>query len=78
MLSYRWEHPEKQRFYRVIVSKDLLGDLVLTKVWGGINQSSGKISHHPCSSQQIALTTIESLLKARAKKGYLLINNKDG
>lgn len=74
MLSYRWEHPVKKRFYRVIMSKDLLGDLVVTKVWDGINQSSGKISHHPCSSHQIAKSMIDHLLKTRAKRGYQLIN----
>jgi hypothetical protein len=72
MMSYRWEHPENKRFYRVILSRDLLNDLVLTKVWGGMNSSSGKVTHVPCLSLEIAKALIEQIAKTRKQRGYEL------
>jgi hypothetical protein len=72
ILSYRWEHTEKKRFYRIILAKDLLNDLVLTKVWGGISNASGKITHTPCPSLDIAKLLIANIAKTRKQRGYEL------
>jgi hypothetical protein len=61
------------RYYRIIVSIDLLGDLILTKVWGGMGRSSGRITHLPCSTVDEAYTRIEKITKTRQQRGYILI-----
>jgi hypothetical protein len=72
MTQYRWEHHQKQRYYRVLLIQDLFGDWVITKIWGGINQSSGRIVHLSCPSYETANIMIEQISKIREKRGYVL------
>ena len=37
----RWERHADKRYYLIMLYRDLLGDLVLTKVWGGIGKANG-------------------------------------
>jgi len=32
--NVRWEHPDKKRYYKLMLSRDLLGNWVVTRVWG--------------------------------------------
>ncbi len=68
---YRWEHPDKKRYYKLILSCDLLGDWVVTRVWGGLNQATGRVSHIPCSTYDDAITLMEKISQTRAKRGYI-------
>jgi len=76
-LSYRWVHKAKHRYYRIIVSKDLLGDWVVTRVWGGVNQKSGRAIHLPCSSYDDAKRFIDKMMKIRRQRGYELCETAD-
>jgi predicted DNA-binding WGR domain protein len=71
-LSLRWEHPEKRRYYKLMLSHDLLGDWVITKVWGGIGKAGGRIMHLPCFSYIEAQKLVEDITVTRGKRGYLL------
>jgi len=73
MLDQRFENRDKQRYYRLIISQDLFGDWVVTRVWGGIGKATGRIFHSSCSSYDEAVKLFESLLKTRIKRGYLNI-----
>ena len=72
MLSFRWVHKEKHRYYRIIISKDLLGDWVVTRIWGGINQKSGRAMHFPCASLEDAERFLNKIKKTRKQRGYEL------
>lgn len=76
-ISLRWEHPDKQRYYHVVVAQDLFGDWVLTKAWGGISKATGRITHFPCISRAEATTFINKIAKIREKRGYVLCGNSD-
>lgn len=69
--SFRWEHPDKKRYYKLILSCDLLGDWVVTRVWGGLNQATGRISHIPCPTYNDAIRLMEKISKTRTKRGYI-------
>ena len=71
-ISIRWEHPIKQRYYHVLIAQDLFGDWVITKAWGGISQSSGRITHHFCSSSNSAFDILKKIIKTRQQRGYIL------
>lgn len=73
MISYRFTNKEKHRYYRIIVAKDLLGDWIVTKIWGGINQKSGRATHTHCSSFEIAKEYVEKMAKIRKQHGYELL-----
>ncbi len=69
-IDQRFEHPQRKRFYRVILSKDLFGDWVVTRVWGSIGKANGRIMHAPCSSYEEAILMIQTISKTRKRRGY--------
>lgn len=70
--SLRWEHPDKRRYYKLVLSYDLLGDWVVTRVWGGLNQATGRVSHIPCPTYDDAIKLMDKISKLRTKHGYII------
>ncbi len=68
----RWENPCRKRYYQIFLSRDLLGDWVVTKSWGGSGTSTGRVSNVACASLEDAEALIEKIANTRAKRGYLL------
>jgi hypothetical protein len=73
LIDQRFEHRQKQRYYRVILSQDLFGDWVVTRVWGGIGKATGRITHAPCASYEEAMILIQGISKTRKRRGYELL-----
>jgi len=67
----RFEHPEKQRYYKIVLAQDLFGEWVVTRVWGGIGKATGRITHYPCGTQADGLKLIEKISKTRLARGYV-------
>ncbi|MBV9576473.1 MAG: WGR domain-containing protein [Gammaproteobacteria bacterium] len=76
MIDQRFENHQTQRYYRLILSQDLFGDWVVTRVWGGIGQASGRIIHVSCASYEHAVALINKVAKTRQQRGYLLCQYK--
>jgi predicted DNA-binding WGR domain protein len=76
VIDQRFEHEQKQRYYRVILSKDLFGDWVITRVWGGIGKASGRITHVFYPSYEKASMVMQGILKIRRNRGYKLITEQ--
>lgn len=74
IVDHRFEHPLKQRYYRVILAQDLFGDWVVTRIWGGIGNATGRITHIPCPTYDDALLLIQKIAKLRKRRGYQLSN----
>lgn len=73
MIHHRWENFEKRRYYRVIFTRDLFGDWVITKIWGGLNKSGGGSKHLACTNYEEGIKIIEKITQMRIKRGYHLI-----
>lgn len=73
MIHHRWENLEKRRYYRVIFARDLFGDWVITKIWGGLNKSGGGTKHLACANYEEGMKIIEKIMQMRIKRGYQLI-----
>lgn len=71
-LSLRWEHPDKQRYYHIVLGQDLFGDWVITKAWGGISKATGRIMHLSCQTREDAHRLVEKIVKTREQRGYIL------
>lgn len=67
---FRWEHRQKQRYYRVLLTQDLFGDWVVTRIWGGIDKANGRITHLYCDSYATGMKMIEKIAKLRISRGY--------
>lgn len=76
IINLRFEHHQKQRYYRVLLSQDLFGDWVVTRVWGGIGKATGRITHISCPSYDEAKLTIKNIIKHRKQRGYCLCESK--
>ncbi len=66
----RWEHREKRRYYEVHFSRDLFGDWVVTRVWGGIDSARGQIRHTPVDPERAGWDLIEAIGRRRQQRGY--------
>jgi len=71
MSHYRWENRQTNRYYRVLLAQDLLGHWVITRVWGNINQPSGRMSHMACTSKDEAVKLVDKIAKIRTTRGYV-------
>jgi hypothetical protein len=69
----RWERPSDKRYYLAMLYQDLLGDLVLTKVWGGVGKPAGQQLHIPINNESEGLAIIDQVIKRRRQRGYELI-----
>ena len=71
-IRQRW-HKGRERFYQVVLQKDLLGDWSLTCSWGSLHSRLGNYKHHAFGTQNEALELIEKITKRRMARGYELI-----
>lgn len=70
--TYRFENTETKRYYRLVLSQDLFGEWIVTKIWGGIGTASGRIIHIRCICREEAIKLIDGQFKIRKKRGYTL------
>lgn len=70
----RWEArtDESKRYYRVVLQRDLLGDLILMRVWGGIGRASGQLRQTIVNSVEDGFKKIDTIIKQLIKRGYEL------
>ena len=68
-LEHRWQKGIS-RYYKVLLYRDLLGDWIVTLVWGGINSRLGNFSHHAFKNQHEAMLLINTIGIIRKKRGY--------
>jgi predicted DNA-binding WGR domain protein len=72
MTKYIWLNKNKGRYYKIIIQKDMLDDLILTCVWGSLNNKLGNYTHTVLQNLQDASDFIEGMKARRAKRGYVL------
>lgn len=66
----RWIHPEKHRYYSVVLVRDLFGDWTLLQCWGAIGSHLGG-QHLVCvGSREAGLKQIAAIGKRRLQHGY--------
>jgi len=74
LVHLRWEHRSKQRYYEAHLGTDLMEDIVLTKVWGGIGKRNGRIIHVAYAAPAQALQALQKIIHLREKRGYTLVS----
>lgn len=71
MTCQRWECPDRDRYYEAHLARDLLGDWVLTRVWGRRGSPHGRITHTPFKTLEQAQASLRRLATRRRARGYL-------
>ena len=67
-----WINKESRRYYKVLVYKDLLGDLVLMRNWGSLDTARGGIKTELVDQQQ-AMDLLAKIGKQRIKHNYEVV-----
>lgn len=69
----RWE--TARRYYAAAMYQDLLGDWVVTRVWGGKFNRLGGTETTPVKDQFAALETLMQVAGEREKRHYRLVGS---
>lgn len=74
-IRLRWEKPTDKgiRYYEVHLHQDLLGDWVLTCVWGRRGTALGRVQDQLCESYEEGLSRLCDTKKRRGQRGYAAI-----
>jgi len=67
--SRLWINKEKRRYYKVMVYRDLLDDLVLMRNWGSLDTARGGIKTEIVDHQQ-AMDLLVEIGRQRVKRNY--------
>ncbi len=68
----KWVNDEKGRYYEAVLQRDLLGDLIVYQLWGGIATKRDGHKSYFCSSKEQAIQYLKKLCKRREQHGYTL------
>ena len=71
MMNFRWENKSNARYYHAILTRDLWGDWVVIKSWGGKTKRGG-VKNLFCSSYSEGAQLLGKINKIRQKHGYQL------
>lgn len=66
----KWLNTKNGRYYKIILQKDMLNDLIMTCIWGGSNSKLGNYSHTVVNSIKDAKKFISNMDARRTKRGY--------
>lgn len=70
-----WENTELQRYYSVLLGKDILGDLILLRTWGSskTKQHGEKKEIHNHTKTTELNSILRTIINTRKRNGYTLI-----
>ncbi len=69
-MKYRWEK-DNGRYYCIYLYRDLLGDWVLTRAWGGMFSKLGNYEHEVYLNYIEAVRAIILIKERRKQRGYI-------
>lgn len=70
--SRLWINKEKRRYYKVMVYRDLLDDLVVLRNWGSLDTARGGTKIEIVDHQQ-AMELLVKIGKQRVKRNYEIV-----
>jgi hypothetical protein len=66
----RWVNRTKARYYETHLSRDLFGEWILVKVWGGCGSSRGRLASTGVASYGEGLDALREIGERRSARGY--------
>lgn len=68
-----WLNEDTRRYYHAVVGRDLLGDLVVTRTTGSMDNARGRIMSYPVNSYSEASEMLDRVAIDRRRHGYKLV-----
>jgi hypothetical protein len=62
--------PKKTRYYKIHLTRDLLGDWTLLKVWGGLGSRRGRIHNTGVAFYADGIEQVRKIARRRTQHGY--------
>jgi hypothetical protein len=75
-MQQRWVHPEKRRYYRVELRRDLLEDLVLIQAWGALGSRLGQVRQTVVESEEEGERLLRAIERRRQQRGYVIFEGE--
>jgi hypothetical protein len=69
----RWINPEKARYYRVVLEKDLFGTWSLIACWGALHSRRGGMRVIALASLDAGIAALDGIAKRRRQRGYMIV-----
>ena len=69
-----YRNDNKRRYYTAHLAQDLLGDWVLIKAWGSLDNGLGRIDQQLVTSYEDGQTQLDAIEERRRKRQYHRIN----
>lgn len=69
-VQHRWEKNDSDRYYQVMIQKNLFLQWEVVKAWGKKNTSFGQVRIEPCETIEQAKSVVASIAKKRRQRGY--------
>jgi hypothetical protein len=66
----RWVNPNKARYYQAHLCRDLFGEWILVKVWGGCGSSCGCLASTGVASYVDGVAAFREIGERRRARGY--------
>jgi len=66
----RWVNREKARYYQAHLHRDLFGEWILVKVWGGCGSRRGRLHSTGVASYGEGLDALREIAERRTARGY--------
>lgn len=70
----RWQ--SKQRYYAAVLHRDLLGDVIVDRAWGGIGNNLGSSDTVVVPSEQAGEEVLAEIHARRVSRKYQLVEDK--
>ena len=70
-MMWYWMHPEKNRYYKAGLVRDLFGEWTLVLAWGGLDTARGRQRITAVPSYEDGMEEIRAVDEHRRKRGYV-------
>lgn len=69
-MHLRWRNPAKRRYYVAHLTRDLLGDWILIRVWGSLDSAHGRVMQMLVADHDTGTSELEKISRRRERRGY--------
>jgi len=71
--SWYWIHPQKRRWYLLLLDQDLFGDWVLLRAWGSLDSRRCGEKKEILDDTGNAERLVKKICRTRQRRGYHLV-----
>ncbi len=75
-VTVRWENPDSERYYLVMIEQDIFGQWILNRIWGGIHKKLGGNQVSVLDNKDQGIEMLKDISIRRKQRGYKRVNTE--